>query len=125
MNIKQLKQSAHSFIVNLIDHQDLPDAKSEISKAHYFERLATHEHQTLQSLKQSSNDRNAVWYYLRAALRGDAEAAFKLGESYLHGDWGLDKDYRKAQYWLDRAVSLGHPKARAYLYNAFSEIAFS
>ncbi|WP_038346232.1 tetratricopeptide repeat protein [Acinetobacter sp. A47] len=125
MKIANIKQRLHSYCSDLAQPHPLSDSEQEIHKAELFQALAHHEHALDAHPFISSNDRNAVWYFLRAALRGHHEAAFKLGESYLHGDLGLDKDYKKAQYWLERAVALGHPEAKAHLYTAFSELAFS
>ena len=124
MNIANIKQRLHSYCSELVQ-QDISDSEQEINKAEFFKTLALHQHEQEFLPVISSNDRNAIWYFLRAALRGNADAAFKLGESYLHGDLGLDKNYKKAQYWLERAVDLGHPEAKTYLYTAFSELAFS
>jgi len=125
MNIVNIKQRLHSYCSGLFQPDILSDSEQEIHKAEFFKTLARHEHELDAHPFISSNDRNAVWYFLRAALRGNGDAAFKLGESYLHGELGLDKDYKKAQYWLERAVQLGHPEAKAHLYSAFSELAFS
>ncbi|ENU93166.1 hypothetical protein F971_01210 [Acinetobacter vivianii] len=125
MNIANIKQRLHSYCFGLFQQDILSDSEQEINKAEFFKTLARHEHELDAHPFISSNDRNAVWYFLRAALRGNGDAAFKLGESYLHGDLGLDKDYKKAQYWLERAAQLGHPEAKAHLYIAFSELAFS
>ncbi|WP_159723942.1 tetratricopeptide repeat protein [Acinetobacter proteolyticus] len=125
MNIANIKQRLHSYCSGLVQQSILSDSEQEIHKAEFFKTLAHHEHEQDAHPFISANDRNAVWYFLRAALRGNADAAFKLGESYLHGELGLDKNYGKAQYWLERAAHLGHPEAKTYLYSAFSELAFS
>ncbi|EPF93019.1 hypothetical protein GCM10025882_06630 [Acinetobacter gyllenbergii] len=125
MNINIVKQQLRSCFLSFRNNDLLSESKQEISKAQFFENLAINEHIKEDHYTISSNDRNAVWYFLRAALRGNADAAFKLGESYLHGEFGLDKNYGKAQYWLERAAHLGHPEAKGYLYSAFSELAFS
>ncbi|ENX38251.1 tetratricopeptide repeat protein [Acinetobacter sp. NIPH 2100] len=125
MNIANIKQRLHSYCSGFIEQNSLSDSEMELHKAEFFKTLAHHEHEQDSHPYVSSNDRNAVWYFLRAALRGNADASFKLGQSYLDGDLGLDKDYKKAQYWLERAVHQGHPEAKAYLYTVFSELAFS
>ncbi|ENX56464.1 MULTISPECIES: tetratricopeptide repeat protein [Acinetobacter] len=125
MNIASIKQRLHSYCSGLVQQNIISESEREIHKAEFFQTLAHLEHEQDSHLFISANDRNAVWYFLRAALRGNADAAFKLGESYLHGELGLDKNYSKAQYWLERAANLGHPEAKAYLYTAFSELAFS
>ena len=72
-----------------------------------------------------SNSRNAVWYFLRSALRGHPEAEFKMGIGYLNGRLGLDRNYVKAERWLKKAAQDGHPDAKRCLYHAYSELAFS
>jgi hypothetical protein len=47
------------------------------------------------------NERNAIWCFLRSALRGHPEAEYKMGLGYLNGQLGLDRDYRKAETWLN------------------------
>jgi hypothetical protein len=125
MNLNIVKQQLRSCFLSFKDNNTLPESEREISKAQFFESLAISDHFKEDHYTISSNDRNAMWYFLRAALRGNANASFKLGESYLHGELGLDKDYKKAQYWLERAMYQGHPQAKDYLYTAFSQLAFS
>lgn len=122
MNIRRLFQ--HLMPNYFTPTLRLSDAQHEIERAEFFEYLANETHLHEKSYVVSSNDRNAIWYLLRAALRGDANASFKLGISYLGGDLGLDKNYQKAEKWLERAVSQGHPEAKRYLYQAYSELAF-
>ncbi len=50
---------------------------------------------------------------------------FKLGIGYLNGQFGLDKNYREAEKWLQKAASQGHPDAERCLQEAFSKLAFS
>ena len=125
MNISNIKQRFHTYYLNFIQPNQISESALEMNKAEFFQTLAHHEHELDTHPFISANDRNAVWYFLRAALRGNADAAFTLGISYLHGELGLDKNYAKAQYWLERAAHLGHPQAKANLYRAFSELAFS
>lgn len=74
---------------------------------------------------QDHESRNIMWHYLRAALRGDKEAQYKMGLSYLHGDFGLDRNYTHAEKWLDQAVCQGHPEAKVALQRALNHLAFS
>lgn len=101
------------------------DATQEMQRGQFFEKLAHETHLHEDHYTVSSDDRNAMWYFLRAALRGDANASFKLGVSYLQGDLGLDKDYQKAKEWLERADHQGHPHAKQCLYEAYDQITFS
>ena len=121
MNIRRLLQ--HFLPRYFTPTLPLSDAHQEIERAEFFEHLAHETHLHENAYVVSSNDRNAIWYFLRAALRGDANASFKLGISYLHGDLGLDKNYQKAEKWLERAASQGHPEAKRYLSQAYSELA--
>ena len=122
MNIRRLLQ--HLLPKNFMPALQLSDAHQEIERAEFFEHLAHETHLHENAYVVSSNDRNAIWYFLRAALRVDANASFKLGVSYLHGDLGLDKNYQKAEKWLERAASQGHPEAKRDLSQAYSELAF-
>lgn len=69
--------------------------------------------------------RNAMWRSLRAALRGDKDAQYQMGISYLHGNLGLDRSYSHAEKWLDQAAQQGHPAARHTLEHAYNRLAFS
>ncbi|WP_338561229.1 hypothetical protein [Acinetobacter sp. KS-LM10] len=74
---------------------------------------------------QDHHTRNVMWQYLRAALRGDKEAQYKMGLSYLHGDFGLDRNYTQAEKWLNQAACQGHPEAKVALQRALNHLAFS
>src|SRR5688572_33336966 len=54
----------------------------------------------------------AIWRPL--AEKGDADAAFNLGQAYRLGK-GVPIDLAKAQDWLDRAARQGHVDAQATL----------
>jgi hypothetical protein len=54
----------------------------------------------------------AIWRPL--AEKGDADAAFNLGQAYRLGK-GVPTDLAKAQDWLDRAARKGHVDAQATL----------
>lgn len=71
------------------------------------------------------NNRNAMWCYLRAALRGDQEAQYKMGLSYLNGQLGLDRSYSHAEKWLEQAAHQGHFNAQEQLKKVYDELAFS
>lgn len=125
MDMRFIDVLHYFFPKNFAPVEQPSEARQEIKRAEFFQHLASETHLHEACYEVSSDDRNAMWYFLRAALRGNADAAFKLGVGYLHGELGLDKNYQKAQYWLEQAVHLGHPEAKAYLYTAFSELAFS
>jgi len=76
-------------------------------------------------LKYQKQIANAKWYLLRAALRGHAEAQYKLGLCYLKGDLGLDRNYAQAERWLKKATQQGHHPAQQALCQAYAELAFS
>lgn len=61
--------------------------------------------------QQQSYQRNAIWNYLSAALRGHPEAQYRLGTSYLDGKLGLDQNEDQAKLWLSKAQQQGHDKA--------------
>ena len=71
------------------------------------------------------NTRNAMWFYLREALRGDKEAQYQMGHSYLNGELGLDRSFLHAEKWLDQAAHQGHMAARQELEKAYNSLAFS
>ena len=59
--------------------------------------------------------RNAIWFFLHAALKGYSRAQYKLGMLYLHGQLGLDSNTLKAQKWLVLAANQGHVEAQKQL----------
>lgn len=48
------------------------------------------------------------------AEQGDAEAQFRLGYAYLHGE-GVERDVSIAVPWLRKAAEQGHPHAQSTL----------
>lgn len=77
------------------------------------------------SSSTDQQSRNVMWHYLRAALRGDKEAQYKMGLSYLNGQLGLDRNYAHAEKWLDQAAHQGHTEAKTELQKALNHLAFS
>lgn len=77
------------------------------------------------TLFDDHESRNLMWHYLRASLRGDKDAQYKLGISYLNGYFGLDRNYTYAEKWLDQAAQQGHLEAKIELQKAFNHLAFS
>lgn len=75
--------------------------------------------------KAVENPRNLMWDYLRRALKGDKNAQFQLGVSYLHGELGLDRNYEMALYWLNKAKQYGHHEAQRVLFHELNKIAYS
>ena len=102
------------------------EASFEVAQGHNFEDQVVHSHASNQSLSaEDQTSRNAMWCYLRAALRGDQEAQYKMGLSYLNGQLGLDRSYIHAEKWLGQAAHQGHIEAQAELSKAYNELAFS
>src|SRR5690606_27211298 len=99
----------------------------ELTQAHFFEEnsIKASRLSRLISLQENQDARNAIWYYLRAALRGDKEAQYKMGLSYLNGQLGLDRSYIHAEEWLKEAAKQGHHEAQMTLEKAYSQLAFS
>lgn len=95
----------------------ISEAAQELDKAHWHEeRFKQCISQHNDSLVCDKNDiRNAMWFYLRAALRGDKDAQYQLGISYLNGHLGLDRSYKNAEKWLDQAAHQGHRDAKHVL----------
>lgn len=99
---------------------------NELNKAHRYEDrfnqcLTDHDHNSC----DKNDARNAVWFYLRAALRGDKEAQYKIGLSYLNGQLGLDRSYTHAEKWLDQAADQGHRDAKNELEKALNHLVIS
>ncbi|WP_010113016.1 SEL1-like repeat protein [Acinetobacter sp. P8-3-8] len=101
--------------------KNVSEASLEKSQAHDFE--SKNSFQEVPS--DSADNRNAMWCYLRAALRGDQEAQYKMGLSYLNGQLGLDRSYSHAEKWLEQAAHQGHTHAKEELTKAYDELAFS
>ena len=130
-------QDSKNDVFLLLDH----DAEHEYQQGLYFEQLALND-QYKQFMRRNIyrrvnetpthatsfaylNERNAVWCFLRSALRGHPEAEYKMGLGYLNGQLGLDRDYMKAEKWLKKAAKDGHPDANRCLHDAYSQLAFS
>ena len=106
--------------------EPIKQAQDELNKAHLFEDKVNRLDATdLKSETYNTNTRNAMWYYLRAALRGDKEAQFKMGVGYLKGELSLDRSYKHAEKWLDQASEHGHQEAKLELEKALNEISIS
>lgn len=110
----------------------LLEANHDYAQGQYFEHLAYQHHQDF-LLHHAENPtdlsqadyRNAMWNFLRAALRGHKEAQYKLGIGYLHGELGLDKNFSHAEFWLKKATDQGHRTAKHELLQTYEKIAFS
>jgi hypothetical protein len=48
------------------------------------------------------------------AEAGDLDAQFYLGEMHLRGK-GVERDFKKAAEWLDKAAQAGHPRSQGTL----------
>lgn len=59
-------------------------------------------------------DAEALYWYTRGAEQGNAECQYMLGLQYI-ANLIVDKDYRKAVYWLEKADKQGHPEAHERL----------
>lgn len=79
--VELLKQAAE---------KNVPDACFDL--AVYFEK--------------NKDKKSAFAHYLKAAIRGDAQAIFAVGRCYYHGI-GVAKSKSMADIWLDRAEELG------------------
>ena len=103
------------------------DASFEIHQAHIFEdNIDDPERTDSSSLAvKNYNARNAMWNYLRAALRGDKNAQYKIGLSYLNGQLGLDRNYQHAEKWLSQAARQGHSEALQALEKALNHLTIS
>ncbi len=57
------------------------------------------------------DDRQAVYWYRKAADQGYADAQFNLGNGYYNGK-GVTKDYKQAVYWYRKAADQGNARAQ-------------
>ena len=138
MIFQKIKQIVYAWLP-LFDFKTLgmQDPNSEIQSAYaqgqYYEKLAIQHSQMFESLHSNQTEknlavqdkRNAIWNFLSAALKGHRDSQYKLGLCYLNGDLGLDKNYTRAQAWLEKAAKQGHPEAIKTLMYSYSQIAFS
>lgn len=126
--ISTLSKRIRDYIQNIFSNHlnSSSETMSELIKAHDYEerfnRCISHHEATYCN---GDDARNAVWFYLRAALRGDKEAQYKMGLSYLNGQLGLDRSYTQAEKWLDQAASQGHRDAKNILEKALSNLVIS
>jgi TPR repeat protein len=52
------------------------------------------------------DDKQAVYWYQKAADQGLAEAQYNLGVMYVNGK-GVLKDYKQAVYWCQKSADQG------------------
>ena len=55
--------------------------------------------------------REAVRWFRKAALQGNAVAQFKLAERYFFGDGGVAKDPAEAEKWMKKSAEQGFEPA--------------
>lgn len=113
-----IKKSILSYLATRIalQAQHFSGAFLSYQRAKYFEHLSLNSFSAISNLKleenQDSYQRNAVWYFLNAALQGYSTAQFKLGMLYLNGQLGLDSNEIQALRWLNLAADQGHLEAQ-------------
>jgi hypothetical protein len=64
------------------------------------------------------NDKQAVYWFEKAANQGHAGAQFNIGRSYYHGE-GVVKNYKQAVYWYEKAANQGIAGAQNNLGNCY------
>ena len=69
---------------------------------------------TVERLLESGNAAEAITLLGNAASEGCAEAKFKLGMLYYHGEH-VTADSKRARRWLEKADQDGHPDAPYYI----------
>jgi TPR repeat protein len=62
----------------------------------------------------AQDDKQAVYWYQKAADQGDAGAQYNLGEMYQYGV-GVAQDHKQAVYWTQKAADQGHKTAERKL----------
>lgn len=65
-----------------------------------------------EALKAPADEREAFAYYRRAALGGNAQAQFKLGELYASGR-GVGQSLNQAYLWYGMAARAGYSQAKS------------
>lgn len=107
------------------------EAGNDYAQGEYFERLASYHHQSFvlhlndQPDLSPTDYRNAMWNFLRAALKGHKEAQYKLGIGYLKGELGLERNFSLAEQWLRKAAAQGHTLADYTLLHLYDDIVLS
>lgn len=114
---RYIKKSIISyFSTSLVLHRHLfSESLRSYQRAQHFEHLSVNSFSslpyTLTEENPNSHQRNAIWYFLNAALQGYSTAQFKLGMLYLNGQLGLEPNLEKAEMWLNLAANQGHIEA--------------
>jgi len=67
------------------------------------------------------DQKQAAYWYERAAQKGHAEAQFNLGRLYAAGKGGIPHDEEQALRWVRAAASQGYPPAQARLGVRYAE----
>ncbi len=68
----------------------------------------------LEKAERGKQNAEAVYLMERAAKQGYAKAALAMGQLFEHG-WAVQRDLRMAEYWYEKAASLGSVEAAALL----------
>lgn len=130
--MKTIKQMLDTLLYPHHANIDLKDmeAMQEYNQGQYFAKLALEHQREFLSKKlpydvSHLDQRNAMWNFLSAALRGHAQAQYELGMAYYTGHLGLERDYVQAEEWLKRAAACGHVGAQEQLNEIYQLIAFS
>lgn len=126
--ISTISKSIRDYMKNIFSNHSYSSSETmfELIKAHDYEERFNQCMNNHEATYCNEDDaRNAIWFYLRAALRGDKEAQYKLGLSYLNGQLGLDRNYGNAQKWLDQAAHQGHSDAKHILEKTLSHLVIS
>lgn len=111
--------------VKIYAENSIHHSKELISLEHLKTRFFTSKIDLPHPETQKHDLRNIIWSDLRAALRGDKEAQYKMGMNYLNGQHGLDRSYSHAEKWLEQAAHQGHQNAKKELQDAYNQLAFS
>lgn len=111
--------------LNSVQQKNVPHYFISSETLHSYQRATSFEHLALNQFynvnqhqmceKTGVYQRNAMWNFLHAALKGYSSAQYKLGMSYLHGQLGLVANAEKATKWLLLAANQGHSDAQQQL----------
>ncbi|OTG67583.1 tetratricopeptide repeat protein [Acinetobacter silvestris] len=124
MDITKIIDLLKNTLLTYFKHKDIhhplyiSEAYLYYQRARYYEFLIIPNHfhtDQNKTLFSDSNERNAMWCFLRSATKGHSSAQFKLGQCYLNGQLGLVSNTLKAKEWLKLAANQGHIEAQSEL----------
>ena len=65
----------------------------------------------MEGTTETKNYWKALQWFTKSAAQGDSVSQNAIGLLYYHGGPGLDQDYEKAAYWLEKSAKSGYKQA--------------